>query len=211
MTVVVYADINRSKERTATQAIGAELPTAIVSGRWGPSMLDESEFNLRELVRLHHRHLVRFVSGMVGNAQTAEDITQDVYLKFSSRNAHATSVAYPKTYLFTAVRNAAIDHAERLRTEQRHREWREDLTEIASSAPTPEAHIHSHQRLQRMAMALNELPAACREAFVLNKLQGLDHRTIAQRLGISVSMVEKHMMRALGHCRDRLREEDSQR
>ncbi|MFC4309121.1 RNA polymerase sigma factor [Steroidobacter flavus] len=171
-------------------------------------MSNEGGFKLRELVRLHHRHLVRFVSAIVGNAQTAEDIAQDVYLKFSTRNVDATTVDYPKTYLFTAARNAAIDHTERLRTEQRHREWREDLSKVVSLAPTPEAQIHSQQRLQRMATALNELPAACREAFVLNKLQGLDHRVIAQRLGISVSMVEKHVMRALGHCRDRLREEE---
>lgn len=161
---------------------------------------------LGELVRLHHRGLVRFVSGIVGNSETAEDIAHDVYLKLSARDSEAAAIEHPKTYLFTAARNAAFDHAERLRVEWQYRQQREDLDTVASEEPTPEARTESRQRVNRMADALNELPAACRQAFVMNKLQGMDHRSIAMHLGVSVSMVEKHVMRALAHCRDRLRE-----
>lgn len=169
-------------------------------------MSGKSEFKLRELVRLHHRSLVRFVSGIVRNADTAEDIAQDVYLKFSARQPDQASIEYPRTYLFTAARNAALDHTDRVRVEQQYRQHRDDLHVVPSEEPAPDASVHSSQRLQIMADALNELPAACREAFMLNKLHGLDHREIAARLGISVSMVEKHMMRALCHCRDRFRD-----
>jgi RNA polymerase sigma-70 factor (ECF subfamily) len=42
----------------------------------------------------------------------------------------------------------------------------------------------------------------------MNKIEGRSHREIAERLEISVSMVEKHIMRALVHCRD-LRRDDN--
>jgi len=46
-----------------------------------------NRLKLGELVRLHHRSLVRFVSGIVGSAETAEDITHDVYVKETVRAA----------------------------------------------------------------------------------------------------------------------------
>ncbi|MEJ0037946.1 MAG: sigma-70 family RNA polymerase sigma factor [Gammaproteobacteria bacterium] len=170
-------------------------------------MSDDGDFKLGDLVRRHHRGLVRFVSGIVRSRHAAEDIMHDVYVKFSRGGVDTGAIEQPKIYLFRAARNAALDHAERQRVEWKHRERRDvqDLLDVPSPEPQPDAHVDSRQRIQLMADALNELPAACREAFVLNKLQGLDHRTIAARLGVSVSMVEKHIMRAMSHCRDRLR------
>jgi DNA-directed RNA polymerase specialized sigma24 family protein len=40
--------------------------------------------------------------------------------------------------------------------------------------------------------------------FLLHKFEGLSHADIATRLGISKNMVEKHIIKALAHCRDRL-------
>ena len=57
--------------------------------------------------------------------------------------------------------------------------------------------------------ALSELPAACRECFLLRKLDGLSHLEIADRLGVSRSMVEKHIVNAMKHCRIRIRQWDN--
>ncbi|MNO07493.1 putative RNA polymerase sigma factor FecI [compost metagenome] len=54
--------------------------------------------------------------------------------------------------------------------------------------------------------ALDELPAICRDAFLLRKLEGMTHPEIAERLGISKGMVEKHIVNAMKHCRVRIRE-----
>ncbi len=42
----------------------------------------------------------------------------------------------------------------------------------------------------------------------MNKLEGYSHPEIAERLGISISMVEKHMVRALLHCRSLMLADD---
>jgi RNA polymerase sigma-70 factor (ECF subfamily) len=44
-----------------------------------------------------------------------------------------------------------------------------------------------------------ELPARTRDVFVLRRLEGLPYNEIAKRLGLSVSAVEKHMLRATRH------------
>ena len=61
------------------------------------------------------------------------------------------------------------------------------------------------QRLEMVQRALAELPVACRESFLLRKLEGLSHPEIAERLGLSRSVVEKHIVNAMKHCRNRIR------
>ncbi|MOA65525.1 putative RNA polymerase sigma factor FecI [compost metagenome] len=65
------------------------------------------------------------------------------------------------------------------------------------------------QRLELMQRALGELSKPCRDSFLLRKLEGLSHQEIAERLGISRSLVEKHIVNAMKHCRVRIRQWES--
>ncbi|MER2300157.1 MAG: sigma factor-like helix-turn-helix DNA-binding protein, partial [Pseudomonas sp.] len=49
----------------------------------------------------------------------------------------------------------------------------------------------------------------CRDCFLLRKLDGLSHQQIAEHLGISRSLVEKHIVNAMRHCRVRMRQWES--
>lgn len=63
------------------------------------------------------------------------------------------------------------------------------------------------QRLQRLAQlkaVLDELSPRRREALMLHRFEGLSQVQIAERMGISVSMVEKHIAFALLHCKQHL-------
>ena len=110
-------------------------------------------------------------------------------------------VPEPRAYLFVATRNLALDRLRRSRTEARADT---PLTALPDPSPSPEDAATSRQRLKLLVAALNELPAATRAVFLMARVDGLPHREIAMRLGISVSMVEKHIMRAVGHTRERL-------
>jgi RNA polymerase sigma-70 factor (ECF subfamily) len=52
--------------------------------------------------------------------------------------------------------------------------------------------------------ALDELPAKCRQIFVLHRLEGLSRAEIAIRMGLGERMVRLYMARALEHLRRRL-------
>lgn len=161
---------------------------------------------LGELYRRHHRDLVRFAARLVGDRDGGEEVVQNAYLRLAGRSAQAVAVEHPKTYAFAATRTAAIDF-----TARRHAEWlhRVDIEEIDALAARGdcEGDLHHRRRIVRLAVLLNELPPACQRAFVMNKLEGRGHREIAAHLGVSVSMVEKHILRALIHCRDLMRDE----
>lgn len=75
---------------------------------------------------------------------------------------------------------------------------------VASSAAEPEQILMAQQRLDVLQLALSELPAECRAAFLLHGRDGLTYLEIAARLGVSESMVGKHISRAMAHCAQRL-------
>lgn len=162
---------------------------------------------LGDLFRLHHTDLVRYATRLVGNRDSGEEIAQDTYLRLAGRRPDAGTIEYPRTYLYTAARNAAVDFTARQRVEWRYRTDIDDLTALASPGDL-QVQVEMRQRIARLSVVLNELPSACRQTFVMNKVEGRAHKEIAEILGISVSMVEKHMLRAMLHCRDRMREDE---
>jgi RNA polymerase sigma-70 factor (ECF subfamily) len=63
----------------------------------------------------------------------------------------------------------------------------------------PERALGSNQDLNAAIVVLLGLPERTRAVFILRRLEGQRFRDIATRLGISVSAVEKHMVRAIHH------------
>jgi RNA polymerase sigma factor (sigma-70 family) len=66
--------------------------------------------------------------------------------------------------------------------------------------PDPEAHADAVGQLERLSVALEQLPEQCRRAFLLNRLEGLTHAQIATQLGVSTKTVQRHIERALQAC-----------
>ena len=64
-----------------------------------------------------------------------------------------------------------------------------------------EASIEAEQALKAVEAALYELPTKCRQAFVMHRRNGMSYPDIAAELAVSVSMVEKYIIRALKHLR----------
>jgi len=76
-------------------------------------------------------------------------------------------------------------------------------------SPSPLSSLDHGQRLDMLQRALAELPRLCRESFLLRKIEGLSHPQIAEHLGISKALVEKHIVNAMKHCRLRMRQWDA--
>jgi RNA polymerase sigma-70 factor (ECF subfamily) len=75
--------------------------------------------------------------------------------------------------------------------------------------PSPHGTLDHGQRLEMLQRALAELSPLCRESFLLRKIEGLSHPEIAQQLGISKALVEKHIVNAMKHCRLRIKQWDA--
>lgn len=113
----------------------------------------------------------------------------------------------PRAYLFRIAANLAINHASRRKNtvDPTEAEERPSLdTKALSEERTPERVVQGNQQLQRVMTAIDNLPNRCRTVFVLYRFHHMSQTDIAAQLGISLSMVEKHVIRAMRCCREAL-------
>lgn len=162
------------------------------------------ELAVEELYLRHDGALRRFLMRMLRCEETAADVAQDAYLRLL-RFAPRRSMDDPRAYLFTVAANAARD---RLARERVRRGVVEADGALPDAAPCPspdaEAAVLGRERLRILSEAVDALPPRCREVFLMSRLDGLANGEIARRLGISRNMVEKHIIKAMLHCRHRL-------
>lgn len=140
------------------------------------------------------RDLVRFIARRLRCRATAEDLVQEAYLRLIQATSPLRS---PRAFLFRTVTNLALNH---WRDERRRAELRRDIlapqvTRIDAS--TPQQALCVVEDLRLAADVFASLPERTREVFLLNRFEGLNQREISERLGISLTVVEKHMTRAV--------------
>jgi RNA polymerase sigma-70 factor (ECF subfamily) len=145
-----------------------------------------------------------FVRRVTSKAE-AEDLTQEVFTRLLGRADAEEPVANVEGYLFQIASNLLKSRA---RQDMRRRaldgdafgqEWTKGNEELP-----PERIVLGREACREVATALQELPERVRIVFVLNRFEDLSGFEIARRLNVSVSTVEKSMMRALAHLRERL-------
>jgi RNA polymerase sigma factor (sigma-70 family) len=129
-----------------------------------------------------------------------DDIVQETYARLF-RERRAGKVFEARSYLFPVARNVAFDIFRRNRTIAIG-----GLGEMAGLGVLEErpdaAEAASHeQELALLHEAIRLLPERCREIFALRRLQGLSHREIAAKLGISENTVDAQLCNAIFRCR----------
>jgi RNA polymerase sigma factor (sigma-70 family) len=153
---------------------------------------------IERLFREHNEALIRFLRGRVGSHNEALEVAQEAYVRLLSLDEPG-AVSYLRAFLFKTAANIAIDRRRRIQNYDKGA-GRELFTELTENR-TPERQLSGEQTLSHLGALIERMPPKCREAFVLNQIQGLDAATIARRLGITDSMVRKYVVRALLHCR----------
>lgn len=147
-----------------------------------------------------YQRLRRYVRRRLGSDEDAADVVQDAYLRLVS----TSDVRNPHAFLHTAALNLVRDHARSVAV--RRAVHADAVDEVAAVVPSVEKAVADREQLAVLERALAELKPNQRAALVLYRFDGLSHAEIADKLGLSVSMIEKHIRRALAHCRARLAE-----
>jgi len=140
--------------------------------------------------------LGRFIRARVADPATAEDILQDVFLKFQSRLDEFHDAAKVQGWLFLVARNAIIDH---YRT-------RKPTSELPESLPAalPENLTELEELRVAFRRIIDGLPKTYREALVLTEFEGLTQEELAKRLGISLSGAKSRVQRGRELLKERL-------
>jgi RNA polymerase sigma-70 factor (family 1) len=160
-------------------------------------LLDDDYQAFQALFNRMYVPLCTFSMRFVKLREVAEEVVSDVFCNIW-RNRKVITVKQPKAYLFTAVRNRAVDHIRSAKNI-----W--CTLEEAADLPASAACIHESLECDEINLHLNAsismLPKQCRTIYELSRDEGLKYREIAEELSISIKTVETQMGKALKHVR----------
>lgn len=160
---------------------------------------------LRELLTERYTELKLRLTRRLGSRDWAEEALHDTYLRLNGTEAIG-QINNPGAYLLRAAFNNALN---RQRAENRRLSAVdiETLLHIADDAPGAQRIVEGRSDFSLLKAAMAALPARRRSILLAARLEGLTRQQIADRFGISVSMVEKELKKAQEHCAARFSRE----
>lgn len=160
------------------------------------SIIENNDYKAFE--RLFHRYyslLCQQVNRRICNSHFAEEIVLDVFTKIWRNRANISINTKVKYYLFTAIKNQAIDY---LRKQVKQRNYQYEISrDFQSNFATPEELIIGEELRIKIENAIELLPPQAKNVFRMSRDKGMKYREIAVELNISIRTVETHIRRSL--------------
>jgi RNA polymerase sigma-70 factor (ECF subfamily) len=128
---------------------------------------------------------------------------QETWLR-AAQTRPVAPIANSRAYLYRVADHVAADHLRQDRMRARLVTDEAIPDTLCDPAPDPEQVAATRQELALLEAAIRDLPAKCRAVFLLYRGRGFSMREIAATMGISEKTVEKHIAKAMVHCRQRL-------
>ncbi|MCY4156053.1 MAG: sigma-70 family RNA polymerase sigma factor [Gammaproteobacteria bacterium] len=139
--------------------------------------------------------LLAFLNMRLANEQDARELAQEAYLRLL-RATRARLIEDPTAYLFRIARNLLYEWYVSLPP---------DSEPLSGSAPSADLAVEEQaalaQHMDRLEDALRRLSPKCRAVVLMHRRDGMTYKEIGAALGISASMVKKHLAHGLVSCR----------
>src|SRR5437764_12948639 len=177
----------------------AQIPT-LADGELVKTAIAGREAAFVELVRRYQRPIAAYVYRMVGDYDSALDLTQEVFIKVYNSLARYRSEFKFSTWIYKIAHNAAIDHV------RRHAVREQALTgsvdgerrevAIESRRLTPEQESERKERCSEIESVVQLLQASYRELIVLRHSHDLSYDEIADVTGLPLGTVKNRLFHA---------------
>jgi RNA polymerase sigma-70 factor (family 1) len=149
-----------------------------------------------EVYRQYFVRLFRFCFSIIHQKESAEEIVNDVFLRFWERRNEVPPVGNPRLYLYVSVKNRASNY---LRDNPSFPtiEITERCDQYIRFDTNPETLLLDAEARLMIQAAINRLPPRCKLIFSLIKVDGLKYKEVARLLDLSVKTVEAQLAIAL--------------
>lgn len=147
----------------------------------------------------YYSGLCYYANKFIHDIDESRSLVQQVFVDLWIKRDKLVIQQSTKGYLFTSVRNYALDYIKHKKVETKYLQ-----------KATPESATFDHDLIEeaelnaRINSAIEALPQKCREVFVLCRFEELRYSEIALRLGISIKTVEMQMGIAMKKLRSKL-------
>ena len=148
---------------------------------------------------LYYTNVRNFLYYKTSQQGLAEDVAQDAFVKLWETRDKIDKNSI-KAYVFTIANNLAINQLKRDQLKFKFLKLQVDKKDIK----TPEYLLEMQEFDEKLQETLSKVPDGAREVFLMNRIDGLKYREIAEMLGLSMKAVEKRMSRALAILREEI-------
>ncbi|HEX4270935.1 MAG TPA: sigma-70 family RNA polymerase sigma factor [Rhizomicrobium sp.] len=157
------------------------------------------EIDFQEKARWLARHILPYepmlrsrLRRMFIHGLEVDDVIQEMYARIVSQPS-LEAIKYPRQYAFQTATAIVIDHLRRSRVISINAAGSLDQLEISAPEASPEQQLEFREEIAAVAQLLALLPERTREVLIMRRVEGLSQQETADKLGISVKTVEKHM------------------
>lgn len=173
-------------------------------------MTEELLVRFRRLCAVHQDRVFTYARYLLGNAEDAEDVTQEVLVRLWDRGRDLAPEGLP-AWLTRVTRNACLD----LLRQRRHRPLPgidpEAVERLEDPAPGPGERTEAMELRRHLQAGLQRLPEVQRSIVVLREVEGLAYEEIARALELPLNTVKVYLHRGRAHLRrelERMREDE---
>lgn len=166
--------------------------------------------NITHTINAYSKRLLGFIRKRVKNDADAEDIMQDVFYQFIGNTQPIEQVT---AWLFTVARNKIIDRQRKHKPQALEDVYSGEDGDIAfdwteiffDNSDNPETEYLRSIFWDELNAALEELPEAQRSVFIMNEIDGIPFKEIAERTGETINTLLSRKRYAVLHLRERLK------
>ncbi|MFT4116026.1 RNA polymerase sigma factor [Bradyrhizobium sp.] len=159
---------------------------------------------LNNVFSLQRPSLMGTAFRIVRDRQTAEDVTQEAYLR-TRRAIDLGPIDHIEAFLHQTVRNLSLDHLRRRKTRaeiETAAPVESEVENVAADVPSLEHAMIERERFRKFQAALAGLPQRAQTVVRLSRVEEWSNARIAKHLGIAERTVFNDLKLAMSHCRD---------
>lgn len=146
------------------------------------------------LYTAYYNELCIFANSYTKDADTAEDLVQNVMVSLWEKKKNISITTSIKSYLYRCVYNQFINHYRKVKKEF---SLQEELRANILIDFADEDESLTNKKIDLINTEIEKLPTKCKEVFIMSKRQGMKYKEIAEELNITLKTVEAHMCKAL--------------
>lgn len=153
------------------------------------------DYAFEKLFKEHFKALHAYANVILKDEDDAEEIVQNMFLKFWEKRDLLNVQTSLKAYLYKCVYHDSLNFLKHQKIKTKYQDF--------AAYTMNEEHLPASSKIEmteleyNLSLALNELPEQCRTIFQMSRFEELKYREIAERLGLSIKTIENQMGKAL--------------
>lgn len=161
------------------------------------------------LFRLYYDKLLHISKGYLIDAEDAEGVVQDVFLKLWEQKHKFKKISNINSYLYTMTKNKCLDqlkHKKIVLSYSKNNYDKKMSIQYQFIKDETASLLLENELEKKIIESIALLPEKCKVVFIKSRMEGLKHQEIAEIMGLSKRTVDNHISNALKHMKYHLKD-----